>query len=352
MTTISVEQHSSRRRKRHRSLPIAVGAAIGTGILSVALAALGSSPGYASSTSSSDTNAATTSLKGVTLVVGDQNKLTQTIMQAAGVLKNVPYTISWSEFPAAAQLLVALNTGAIDVGIGGDASIVTAYANGDNIRAVAAGKITGPTWEGIVVPANSPIKTIADLKGKTISPSASGSISQYFLAEVLAKAGLNVSQVNLAPLAPPAALAALESGSIQAWAGASPYLQLALAQGFHILANSNANGYVSEETYLSANANALKERQLAAAIADFRNRYEKAFEWANTHKAKYAPIYSQATGLPLSVANAILTGEGQTQFVPLKGTLPHLQQIAHVFHGLGVIQTNPSMSLFLDNGLK
>ena len=48
-----------------------------------------------------------------TLRVGDQKGNSQAVMEAAGVLKDVPYKIEWKEFPAAAPLLEALGAGAI-----------------------------------------------------------------------------------------------------------------------------------------------------------------------------------------------------------------------------------------------
>ena len=55
-----------------------------------------------------------------TLRVGDQKGNSQAVMEAAGVLKDVPYKIEWKEFPAAAPLLGALSAGAIETGLVGD----------------------------------------------------------------------------------------------------------------------------------------------------------------------------------------------------------------------------------------
>src|SRR5438309_6624737 len=59
-----------------------------------------------SATASSDT----------TLKIGDQKGGSQAVMEAAGVLKDLPYRVEWKQFPAAAPLLEALNAGAIDSG--------------------------------------------------------------------------------------------------------------------------------------------------------------------------------------------------------------------------------------------
>jgi ABC-type nitrate/sulfonate/bicarbonate transport system substrate-binding protein len=49
-------------------------------------------------------------------------------MEAAGVLKDVPYKIEWKEFAAAAPLLEALSAGAIETGLVGDAPFTFAAA--------------------------------------------------------------------------------------------------------------------------------------------------------------------------------------------------------------------------------
>src|SRR6201987_6464462 len=73
-----------------------------------------------------------------TLRVGDQKGNSQAVMEAAGVLKDVPYKIEWKEFPAAAPLLEALGAGAIETGIVGDAPFTFAAAANVPVKAIGA----------------------------------------------------------------------------------------------------------------------------------------------------------------------------------------------------------------------
>ena len=73
-----------------------------------------------------------------TLRVGDQKGNSQAVMEAAGVLKDVPYKIEWKEFPAAAPLLEALSAGAIETGLVGDAPFTFAAAANVPVKAIAA----------------------------------------------------------------------------------------------------------------------------------------------------------------------------------------------------------------------
>jgi len=92
------------------------------------------------------------------LKVGNQVGGTRAVMEAAGVLKDTPYRIEWSLFPAASPLLEALGAGAVDTGGVGDAPFAFAYASGAKIRAVQAFRYVGDTRAAaILVPANSPL---------------------------------------------------------------------------------------------------------------------------------------------------------------------------------------------------
>jgi sulfonate transport system substrate-binding protein len=72
----------------------------------------------------------------VTLRVGDQKGGNRSLLEIAGLTKDLPYRIEWSEFPAAAPILEALNAGALDVGYTGDLSFLTVYAAGAPIKEV------------------------------------------------------------------------------------------------------------------------------------------------------------------------------------------------------------------------
>src|SRR6267154_5856070 len=93
-----------------------------------------------------------------TLRVGDQKGNSQAVMEAAGVLKDVPYKIEWKEFAAAAPLLEALSAAAIDTGLVGDAPFTFAAAANVPVKAIAAIRQSGDGL-AILVPGPSAIKS-------------------------------------------------------------------------------------------------------------------------------------------------------------------------------------------------
>src|SRR2546423_13225710 len=101
----------------------------------------------------------------VTLRVGDQKDGNRSLLEIAGLAKDLPYKIEWSEFPAAAPILEALNAGALDVGYTGDLSFLTVYATGAPIKGTGGPRPDART-PATRVRQDSPPRTARDLKGK------------------------------------------------------------------------------------------------------------------------------------------------------------------------------------------
>src|SRR3984885_4967211 len=103
----------------------------------------------------------------VTLHVGDQKGGNRSLLEIAGLAKDLPYKIEGSEFPAAAPILEALNAGALDVGYTGGLAFLTVYGAGAPIKAIGGTRADART-QAILVRQESPIKSAADLGGKRL----------------------------------------------------------------------------------------------------------------------------------------------------------------------------------------
>ncbi len=137
--------------------------------------------------------------------------------------------ISWVEFPAGPQMLEALNVGSIDLGSTGDIPPIFAQAAGADL--VDAGvEPPKPKAEVILVAENSPIKTVADLKGHKVA-FQKGSSSHNLLLRALRQAGLKFTDIQPTYLTPADARAAFQQGNVDAWAIWDPYYSAALLQG-------------------------------------------------------------------------------------------------------------------------
>ena len=233
------------------------------------------------------------------LKVGNQVGGTHAVMEAAGVLKDTPYRIEWSLFPAASPLLEALGAGAVDTGGVGDAPFAFAYGSGARIRAVQAYRYIGETrTAAILVPANSPFRTVADLKGRKLA-TVRGSAGQDLALRLLERAGLKASDVRFIYLSNGDAKAALASGQIDAWSTWSSYVGIALLHD-HDRALADATGFPPGLGFQVATDSAIANKR--AILADFLHRLTLAYIWAEQHPEEHAAVLARETGLPLDVA--------------------------------------------------
>src|ERR1700729_173402 len=250
-------------------------------------------------TANAAATSASTGTSDVTLRIGDQAGTgAEALLKAAGLLNKLPFKVVWSDFTSGPPILQAINAGALDLGGVGDAPPVFAAAGGAKIAIVAALR-NNPHNAALVVPKNSPITSISQLKGKKIAV-AQGSSADYHLLTVLTKAGLTVHDVSLEYLQPAEGLAALNSGSVAAWDIWAPFIEQAQGErGARVLVNGN--GYGSNYSYVVASRSALADSAKATAIRDYIKLLAQAHAWANTHPQGWAVQWAKATGLPLNV---------------------------------------------------
>ncbi len=136
-------------------------------------------------------------------------------------LKALGYNVTWTEFQFGPPLLEAINVGAIDFGNTGETPPVFAQAAGAPIRYVAY-EPPAQKGEAILVQKDSPLKSVAELKGKKVAV-AKGSNAHYLLVKALEKAGVKYEDITPAYLAPADARAAFEKGAVDAWSIWDPY---------------------------------------------------------------------------------------------------------------------------------
>ncbi|MCV0192980.1 putative periplasmic aliphatic sulfonate-binding protein [Acinetobacter baumannii] len=136
----------------------------------------------------------------VTLSLADQKGNMRAQLEAAGALDDLTYDIRWFEFPAAAPLAEALNAGAVDAGIIGDAPLLFALAAGARLKAIAVDK-SDPYGTAVLVRGDSPLRSANDLKGQRIA-TGRGSIGHFVALKALASVGLGEKDVEFRFLGP------------------------------------------------------------------------------------------------------------------------------------------------------
>jgi sulfonate transport system substrate-binding protein len=280
----------------------------------------------------------------VTLHVGDQaGSGAQALLTAAGLIHKLPFKVTWSDFTSGPPILQAEGAGAIDIGAVGDAPPVFAAAGGNKIAVVAATK-AGPTGAAIVVPKNSPIHSIAQLKGKRIAV-AQGSSADFHLLTVLQKAHLSVKDVTLDYLQPAEGQAALSSGHVDAWDIWTPFIEQSLTKGARILVNGQ--GFGNPYSFQVASQAALNDPAKAAAIRDYLKLIAQAHVWANTHPAAWAKVWAAGTGLPESVM-LIAAKDAAATPVPITPAIVAAEQhVTDAFAASGLIPNKINFADFV-----
>lgn len=132
-----------------------------------------------------------------TLTIGFQKSaLTLLIARQEKILeKQFPQTnIVWKEFPAGPQLLEALSAGSLDFGFVGNTPPIFAQSAGKTINYAAYEAVPQKSL-ALVIPENSTIQTIQDLKGKRIALQK-GSAGHDLVGKILAKAHLTWQDVT------------------------------------------------------------------------------------------------------------------------------------------------------------
>ena len=250
--------------------------------------------------------------------------------------------IRWVEFTAGPQLLEALGSRNLDFGMTGDTPPIFAQAAGRDILYVGQ-EPPKPRSSAILVPPDSKLATLSDLRGKRIA-FQKGSSAHYLVLRALAKTGLRFSDIQPVYLVPADARAALESHSIDAWAIWDPYWAAA-ARGTRVKVLSTAEGIADDDTFYEASRQLVEQHP--DAIESLFTALNEADHYVLAHPGEAAEWIAAATGLDREAAATFLarrsdspvnllnpTGVAKQQAVAdsfvSAGLLPHRINVAEV----------------------
>ncbi|TCS36648.1 sulfonate transport system substrate-binding protein [Paucimonas lemoignei] len=273
-----------------------------------------------------------------TVRIGYQKSSTLlTIIKARGSLDQLlaPHglKVSWHEFSSGLPLLEALNVGGVDLSADvADTVPVFAQAAGAKLAYVAQ-EAPSPSAQAIVVRADSPIKSVADLKGKKVAVTKAAG-SHYLLIALLEKAGLKFKDIQPAYLAPADGRAAFERGSVDAWVAWDPFLAGVQRQSpVRILADgTNVADY--QRYYLAAAPFAESRPEIVKIVFD---ELQKTGRWVKQNPREAAALLAPVWGLDAStieLANGRRSYEVRTV---VADALREQQSIADAFFAEGLL---------------
>ena len=277
------------------------------------------------------------------LRIGYQKYGTLILLKARGALEKklapLGVTITWTEFPAGPQLMEGLNVGSIDFGTVGETPPIYAQAAGAQFTYVGY-EPPAPGGEAILVPKSSPIKSVAELKGKKVVLNK-GSNVHYLLVRALEKAGLQYKDVDTVFLPPADARAAFERGSVDAWviwdtffAAAETSIGARVLQDGNSLVN-NHQFYLAEKSY------AAKHSDVIAGVFD---ELKKVDDWAKYNPGEVSESLAPLTRLDAPVLQRALSrGSYGVNYLNPK-VIAEQQKIADTFYQLKLIPKKISVN--------
>ena len=269
--------------------------------------------------------------------IGYQKFNTLNILKGTGQLETAlapaGIKVEWREFLGGSQLAEALSANAIDFGHASDGIGVFQQASGNGMAYLAA-ESPYPGGVGFLVPKDSPIRTVRDLKGKKVV-TGRGYNTQYVLIKALQAAGLSYEDIEpVYILTASDTVAAYQSGSVAAIGLWDPFLA-----GAQIATDSrllfDGTGLSGNRTYHFAQPGYARANQetLRTVFAELR----KANTWAQANPKQVVDTLAPQLKVEPKVL-ALATERRQYGVVALTPEIAREQQgLADVFAQLKLI---------------
>ena len=203
--------------------------------------------------------------------------------------------IKWVQSAGSNRALEYLASNSIDVGSTAGLAALLGKANGNPVKTVYI--YSRPEWTALVVRKDSPIKSLADLRGKKVA-ATKGTDPYLFLLRSLQTVGLHRSDIEHVSLQHADGRVALEQGRVDAWAGLDPHMAASeLESGSRLLYRNvafNTYGFLNTREEFLANHPAELARVIRA--------YERARHWTIANPDAAAKILAEEAKVSLPVA--------------------------------------------------
>lgn len=301
------------------------------------LIATGCVAGENAGASESDDSAATGEWSSDTLTVdfATYNPLSL-VIKDQGILEDIvgdDVEVEWVQSAGSNKANELLRSGSVDVGSTAGSAALLARANGSPIQVIDI--YSQPEWSAIVVGPDSGITSLEDLAGTSIA-ATKGTDPYFFLLQALEEGGLSLDDVEVQNLQHADGRAALDGGSVDAWAGLDPIMAAAEVESGDqlIYRNVDFNTY----GFLNATEDFIDNHaDLAQAVVD---AYEQAREWALENPEETAALLAEVAGIDIEVATTVIEERSNLDVsgIPGDAQLEVLEKIAPVLVDSGDVQ--------------
>jgi aliphatic sulfonates family ABC transporter substrate-binding protein len=247
------------------------------------------------------------------------------------------YRVEWRHFPSGIRLIEAFKRGELSIGVVGEGPPIFAQASEVPIVYIAA-EAPAPEGEAIVVPHDSPIRSVAGLRGKRVAL-LRGSNAHYLLIRALEEAGVAYTEVAPKFVFQEAARARFQHRDVDAWAIGDPTLA-EIQRDLPIRVLRDGRGLTTNPAYYVASS------EFAAAhsevIALFRRELAAVQRWASDHLEEAAVALAPQVGVAReAVGLALKRSLGESLRRP--EIIASQQRVADAFFRLNLIARQVSV---------
>lgn len=255
-------------------------------------------------------------------------------------LADLGFTVQWSEFPSGLPLLEALNVGAVDVsGDVADTVPVFAQAAGAKLTYIAT-EAPSPSAQALLVKEDSPVKSVADLKGKKVAVTKAAG-SHYLLIALLNKSGLKFADIEPAFLTPADGRAAFEKGAVDAWVTWDPFVAGAQTQSKVRIIADGKDVADYQRYYLASSAFAAEHPEVLRLVFD---KLKATGQWVKKNPEEAAKVLAPAWGLKPEVVTLANSRRSYDVRAVQASNLAEVQKIADAFFAEGALPKNITAS--------
>jgi sulfonate transport system substrate-binding protein len=245
--------------------------------------------------------------------------------------RNAAPDVQWSLFESGPALTEALKAGSIDIGQTGEAPPVFAAAGKIPFSVVGASEPV-PRGEAVLVKADSPYRSFADLKGRTVALNKGANV-HWLLVKLLEANRMTLADIQVRYLRPAEGRPAFDNGQVDAWLIWDPYFALAERPGVRVLAD--ATGLTSNREYVLASPEALRSRP--DAVRAFLETYRTVTDWGIANPDERARVLAPELKIDEETTRRALE-RSATPLAPVTPALgDELQAIADGFTALELI---------------
>lgn len=250
--------------------------------------------------------------------------------------------VKWVLSQGSNRALEFLAADAVDFGSTAGLAAVLARANGSPIKTVYV--YSRPEWTALVVPKDSSIRSVADLKGRKVA-ATKGTDPYLFLLRSLNDQGLHKTDIQHVHLQHADGRAALEQGRVDAWAGLDPHMAASeLDSGTRIVYRN-----VAYNTFGFLNARESFVERYPQATARVIKVYERARKWIQAYPADAARLLAAEAKISVEVARRQLERTDFNQSVPSLSHASALKAAAPILVEEGLVRPGTNVTQVIDD---